>query len=314
MGKIAFLFPGQGSQYPGMGKTIYENFPVAKDFFDKACEALDFDLKKMCFEGDAKELARTEYTQACLVAIEVMILKVIQELGIKPDIVAGLSLGEYTALVAAGAIDAIDAIKLVRTRGILMANALPAATTAMSAVLGLDSEILATACREGSNFGIVEIANYNCPNQVVIGGELKAVEEASKIALQLGARKIIPLNVSGAFHTSLLADAGTRLKAELQKIEIRDLGIPVIFNLTANYQDRPIIDLLEKQISSAVKFEESIKMMLKDGVTDFIEIGPGSVLSGFVKKTEKKAEVSNIEDLGGVERLVAKYGGIKDGK
>jgi len=309
MDKIAFLFPGQGAQIVGMGREVYDTYKVARDFFDQAAAELDFDLKALVFNGPEQKLSQTEYTQPALVAVEVMLLKALAEAGIKPDVVAGLSLGEYTALVASGAIDELEAVKLVGKRGKIMASALPIGTTTMTAILGMEASELEAVCEEVGHTGVVEIANYNCPGQLVIGGEIEAVKEASELAIAKGARKVIPLNVSGAFHTSLLKGASVKLRDELEQVMFSDLEIPVVFNQTANYQNGLIVDLLETQVYSAVRFQESIELMIKDGVDTFIEVGPGKSLSGFVKKIDRKLRIYQVEDVAGIEALIEQLGG-----
>jgi len=309
MSKIAFLFAGQGSQAVGMGKDIYETYDIAREFFDDACKLVEFDMKQLCFEGPLEELSQTKYTQACLVAVELMIFKVLESHGLKADICAGLSLGEYAALSAAGAIAANDAIRLVRSRGQMMHDALPVGMSTMAAVLGMEAVALEAICQAASQVGIVEIANYNCPGQLVIGGEVMAVKKATELAIKQGARKVIPLNVSGAFHTSLLKEAGRKLRHALEQIEFKGLEIPVIFNQTANYQTEPIVDLLEKQLSQPVQFERSIRLMLEAGVDTFVEIGPGKTLSSFVKKVDKKAVTYQVADVAGINQIVQQLGG-----
>ena len=302
--KIAFLFPGQGAQQVGMGHDIYDAFEVARDVFDQAEMQVSFDLKQLCFKGPIETLSQTEYTQACLVACEIAMLRVLNEQGITADAYAGLSLGEYSALVAAGALEANDAIALVRKRGQIMSEALPAGTSTMSAVLGMAAADLEVVCQEASAVGIVEIANYNCPGQLVIGGEVAAVAKAGELAVEKGARKVIPLNVSGAFHTSLLKAAGMKLRTELAQIKWRDLEKPVVFNKTANYQDAPLIDLLEAQVYSSVRFEDSIRRMIADGIDTFIEVGPGKTLSAFVKKIDRNVKIYNASTLENLQNLI----------
>jgi len=312
MGKIAFLFPGQGAQVVGMGRDIYENCDAAKKLLDAANRELDFDLLELMLEGPIEKLSLTEYTQPALVACELMILEALREAKIVPDVVAGLSLGEYSALVAAGAISSLDAIKLVRERGIIMSEALPAGTTTMAAVLGLESDVLSTLCSNASSHGVVEIANYNCPGQIVIGGHNEAVAVVGEKALKIGAKRVINLPVSGAFHTSLLFEAGKKLREKLTEIPMQEMSIPVVFNKTGHYQDAELIDLMEAQISSAVKFQNSIEFMIKEGVDTFIEVGPGRSLSGFVKKVDRKLAVYQVEDLAGIQGLVDILGGKND--
>lgn len=309
MSKMAFLFPGQGSQFVGMGQNIYTENPLAKAFFDQANDALDFDLPDLAFNGPMEKLSQTNYTQPALVAVEIMLLTALMEAGIKPDVVAGLSLGEYTALVAAGALDALDAVKLVSKRGDIMASALPVGLTAMAAVLGMESDLLATLCRENSRQSVVEIANYNCPGQLVIGGHKDAVATVSELALTQGARRVIPLEVSGAFHTSLLKDASEKLRVELEKISFNPLEMPVLFNKSADFQTEPLIDLLTAQVYSPVRFQETIEHMIKIGVDTFIEVGPGKTLSGFIKKVDRKLTVYQVENAADIKQLQTLLGG-----
>jgi [acyl-carrier-protein] S-malonyltransferase len=302
MNKTAFLFPGQGAQYVGMGKELYENFPVVRDFFDSL--DLDFDIKKLCFEGPEDTLKQTKFTQPCLLAVEIAFYKLLTEFEIRADICAGLSLGEYAALAYSGAIDEKQAVKLVQERGKIMEEAVPAGVGGMAAILALDEAILKDICNETSQMGlgIVEIANYNCPGQLVIGGHKAAVEKASELAKEKGAKAIL-LNVSGPFHTSLLKDAGAKLRKELEQIEIKAPNLPVIFNTKGNYQENDqIIDLLERQCSG-VYFEKTIRLMLDSGVSTFIEVGPSKTLSGFVKKIDRKANIYNLEDMASLAEI-----------
>ena len=305
MHKIAYLFPGQGAQIVGMGRDIYETSPTARQFFDQANNLLDFDLKTLIFQGPLEKLSKTEYTQPALLVVEIMLLKALAEAGLQPDMVAGLSLGEYSALVASGALDPLTAVKLISKRANIMASALPAGTTTMAAILGLESNILATICKKVKGNETVEIANYNCPGQLIIGGHLNAVAEAGRLALEAGARKIMPLKVSGAFHTTLLKTASHDLRKELEQINFNNIEIPVVFNKTANRQDKPIIDLLAAQLYSPVRFQETIEYMIKEGVNTFIEVGPGKVLSGFVKKIDRKLVTYQIEDAESLVRLTS---------
>lgn len=302
MSKMAFLFPGQGAQVVGMGKEIYDHFETARTFFDQADALLDFDLKTLVFHGPIEQLSETDYTQPALVAVEVMLLKVLAEVGIKPDVAAGLSLGEYTALVAGGALDGLDAVGLVRKRGQIMNAALPAGTTSMAAVLGMEVDTLQALLNLAD--GVVEIANYNTPKQLVIGGEKSAVEDAVRLIKDAGIRKVIPLKTSGAFHTSLLKEAGEQLRIELEKIDFKALTIPVVFNQTAKNQDRPLVELMTAQVSSPVQFEASIRKMLADGVDLFVEVGPGTVLAGFLKRINPRAVVYHVHDVKSLEKLV----------
>ena len=303
--KIAFLFPGQGAQYVGMGKELYEKYPEFFTALEKA--DIDFDLKSLIFEGPEETLGKTQYTQPALVAVELAFAKILNHFGIKADVVAGLSLGEYAALAYAGAFSEKTAVELVAKRGQLMEEAVPAGIGAMTAVLGLEADKLKEACQRVQGLGVVEIANYNCPGQLVIGGHQPAVEEAGRLALELGAKRAIPLKVSGPFHTSLLKEAGTKLREELEKVSISGLEVPVVFNTTGDFGEVDVRETLEKQIQSSVYFEKSIRKMLADGVDTFIEVGPSKTLSGFVKKIDRKAVIYNMENLEGLDKIVAAF-------
>jgi [acyl-carrier-protein] S-malonyltransferase len=299
MGKTAFLFPGQGSQSVGMGKDIVEEYPVASKIFDIASEVLGFDIKKMIFEGDEQTLKATENTQPSVLTVSIAIFEALKKEGLKADVMAGLSLGEYTALVASGALDFSRAVSLVRKRGIFMEEAVPSGVGGMAAIIALDSDEVSEVCRAVKDIGIVEPANYNCPGQIVISGEVKALEKACTLAKEKGAKRAIILPVSGPFHSRMLKPAGERLANIINDISFSDLGIPVISNVTAEYiKDKDNIkDLLIRQVSSPVKWEQSIRRMIADGVDTFIEIGPGKALSGFVKKIDKAANVYNVENI-----------------
>lgn len=302
MGKIAFVFPGQGAQVVGMGKDFYEQFEVSKNVYDVASDAAGLDVADLCFNENGN-LNITEYTQVALLTTEVAILKAIEEKGYEPDYCAGLSLGEYGALASAGVMCLKDLFYVIRKRGIYMQNAYPVGG-AMAAVLGLDADRIADVCSKVD--GIVSIANDNCPGQIVITGEEKAVKVASEALTEAGARRCIPLNVSGPFHSKLLEGAGKQLSEVLEGISINEPEIPYISNVTADEvkSSENIKELLSKQVSSPVRFRESI-LKLKDlGVTTFVEIGPGKTLSGFVRKTDKELKVINIEKVEDLEKLV----------
>lgn len=300
MGKIAFLFTGQGSQHPGMGKDVYDQFSIAHDFLNQVNASLDFDLLSLLFESDIDTLSLTENTQPTLVAVQIMILLALKEQGLKPDLVAGLSLGEFSALVASGAIDSFDVIGLVRKRGEIMSLALPVGETGMAAVMGLDDDALREICQEVSPLGAVEIANYNCPMQRVIAGEIDALNRAMEIATLKGARKVIPLAVSGAFHTSLLKNASHEFRKYIDKLQVSEVITPVVFNETAHSEITCLKQMMMTQMCHSVRFEESIRYMINEGVDKFVEIGPGKTLSGFVKKvdrTVKTYQVATAEDI-----------------
>lgn len=301
--KTAFIFSGQGSQYIGMGKELYNNIPSCKKIFDKANDVLEFDLKELIFNGDKDDLNITENTQPAILTTSIAILEAIKEKGIKADIVAGLSLGEYSALVASESLDFENAVSLVKKRGRFMQEAVPQGVGSMVAVIGLDECKIKEILKIASEMGIVEIANYNTNSQIVIGGEKAAVDLASKLLKEYGARRVIPLKVSGPFHTSLLNKASIKLKNELKNINFNDPKIKVITNVTGNFinDKTEIKDLLVNQVKSSVRWSETIERMIDDGVDTFIEVGPLKTLSSFVREIskDKKATVKifNVEDL-----------------
>lgn len=302
MSKIAFIFPGQGAQKAGMGKDFYEQTETGKAVFDKASELLGFSMPELCFtENDRLDI--TEYTQAAMVTTSIAMMKVLEErTGIKPDVAAGLSLGEYCALVAAGVMSQADAITTVRQRGILMQEAVPVGVGAMAAVLALDASKIEEVLADIDG---VQIANYNCPGQIVISGVKEAVEEACGKLKEAGAKRTIMLNVSGPFHSSMLTGAGEKLKEVLDQVEVHTPVIPYVANVNAQYvtEASQVKSLLKEQVSSSVRWEQSVRTMLEDGVDTFIEIGPGKTLAGFLKKIAKDVKVINIDSLESVEAL-----------
>ena len=301
MVKTAFMFPGQGAQYVGMGKDFYDQIPVSKEMFELASKASGLDVPALCFEEN-EQINITEYTQIAMLAAEVAMLKAIEEKGLKPDVAAGLSLGEYGALAASGVMSAEDVFKIVRKRGIYMQEAVPNGG-AMVAVLGLDTAVIEKICEETE--GCVSIANYNCPGQIVITGEEGAAQAAVEKLTAAGAKRCVPLKVSGPFHSSLLVGAGEKLAKELENVEICDIQIPYIANVTADYvKDKSEVkSLLEKQVSSSVKWQQTIERMIADGVDTFIEIGPGKTLSGFMRKINKDMKVYNVEKVEDLDKL-----------
>lgn len=301
MSKIAFMFPGQGAQYIGMGKDFYDAVPESRRMFELASEASGLDVAALCFEEN-DNINITEYTQIAMLAAEVAMLKAVEERGIKPDVTAGLSLGEYGALAASGVISEADVFKVVRKRGLYMQEAVPTGG-AMTAVLGLDADVIEKVCEETP--GIVSIANYNCPGQIVITGEEAAVSKAAQALAQAGAKRCVPLKVSGPFHSKMLTGAGEKLGKVLADVEIGEIEVPYLANVTADYvtDKGQVKELLEKQVSSSVRWQQTIERMLADGVDTFIEIGPGKTLSGFMRKINRDVKTINIEKLADLEKL-----------
>ena len=286
--KLAFLFAGQGSQKAGMGRDLYENYPAFRAAFDSA--ELDFDLKRVCFEDPDGVINQTRYTQPCMVAFASGVAAVLAENGIVPDYAAGLSLGEYSALHAAGVFTAKQAIELVAFRGAAMEQAAQGVESAMTAVLMLGREALERCCEEASELGVVRICNYNCPGQLVIGGEKAAVDKAGELAKAAGARRLMPLRVSGPFHTPLMKPAGDALRERFAEETFGEMKFPVLFNCLGREKNgEPIAELLERQVQSSVYMEDTIRRLMELGVDTVVEIGPGRVLSGFVQKTAGNA-------------------------
>ena len=302
MSKIAFIFPGQGAQKAGMGKDFYEGTSTGREVFDRASELLGFSMPELCFEENDR-LDITEYTQAAMVTTSIAMMKVLmEETGIRPDVAAGLSLGEYCALYAAGVMSADDAITTVRKRGILMQEAVPVGVGAMAAVLAMAAEKIEEVLKDIPD---VWIANYNCPGQIVISGKKEAVELACEKLKEAGAKRTVMLNVSGPFHSGMLAEAGEKLGEFLENVEISDPQIPYVANVTASYvtDKAEVKSLLARQVSSSVRWEQSVRAMLADGVDTFVEIGPGKTLAGFMRKITRDAKVVNIETLQDVKAL-----------
>ena len=289
MDKLAFIFPGQGSQYAGMGSDFYENFAESKKVFDEANEVLNMDLKSICFNGSEENLKRTENTQPAILATSIAILKAIQGRGIDCEYTAGLSLGEYSSLVSSGSMEFRDALKVVKERGKFMQEAVPLGVGGMAAILGLNREKIPSILQKTKEYGLVEVANYNSPEQIVLSGELKGLEIACEEAIKLGAKKAVPLSVSAPFHSSLLVSAGEKLKNELSKVDIKDAQKKFISNVDAKLLSSKdeIKPKLVNQVSNSVLWQQSVECMINEGVDTFIEIGPGKSLSGFVKRIGK---------------------------
>lgn len=305
MTKTAFLFAGQGAQKLGMASDLYESYPIVKETFDTASHILGYDLRDL-IDNDEEKLNQTRYTQPAILTTSVAIFRLLVEKGLKPDMVAGLSLGEYSALVAAGSLDFETAVALVAKRGEFMETAAPAGTGKMVAVMNTDVAVIEEACEKASGLGYVRPANYNTPTQIVIGGDVAAVDAAVENLKAAGAKRLIPLNVSGPFHTALLKPASEKLALELASVDFQDFQTLLVGNTEAKVMEKSQIrSLLARQVMEPVRFYESIETMKELGLSQVIEIGPGKVLSGFMKKIDKEIVVAAVEDESSLQALFA---------
>lgn len=316
---IAFVFPGQGSQAVGMGKALADAFPVCRETFEEADRALGFPLSATIFDGPAERLTLTEITQPAILTVSIAAYRVLESRGWRPDVVAGHSLGEYSAHVAAGTFAFADAVRLVHHRGRYMQEAVPVGTGAMAAILGADEAIVAQACAEAAEGAVVSAANLNAPGQIVIAGETAAVARAGDRAKALGARKVIPLQVSAPFHCALMRPAEVRLTPELRALPVLDPRVPVIANVDAapRRDAAAAIDALIRQVSAPVRWQATVERLASDGVTAYVEVGPGTVLSGLIKKIARGATLANLESpegLTAIEALFARDGSTAHGQ
>lgn len=308
---LAYIFPGQGSQYPGMGKALAENFPEAARLFEELNEALDFSVSRLCFEGSPEELQLTENTQPAILAVSAVALRTLELEGFpRPDFVAGHSLGEYSALLAAGSLAASDAVRTVRSRGKYMQEAVPVGTGAMAAVIGADLKDIERACAEGAQGQVCAPANINSPGQVVIAGNTEAVDRASELLRSAGAKRVLKLNVSAPFHSALMMPAQERLAADLQGLTINDLTVPLITNVdaVAIRKGAEARDSLVRQVSSPVRWLESVELLIKEGVDTFVEVGPGKVLTGLMRQISREVKCFNVEDVASLKNTAASLG------
>ena len=307
--KTVFMFSGQGAQYAGMGKDLYDHYPVAKEVFDRADAVLGYSIKDICFQDEAK-LGETEFAQPAILTMSIAAMKVLEEQGVRADMTAGLSLGEYSAYVASGAMDFEEAVALVQKRGKFMAEAVPSGEGAMYAIIGLDTELVEEACSEATAEigGLAVPANYNAPGQIVIAGKTEAAARAAELAKEKGAKMAVKLKVSGPFHTELLQPAADKLGPELQKMHISPMKIPVYTNVNAEVvsSEQDIIPILTRQICCPVRWETIVRNMAEAGADTFIELGPGKTLNGFVKRIIKGVVNVNVEDCSSLEKTMNK--------
>jgi len=313
MGKVEFVFPGQASQYPGMGKELAENYPAARAVFEEADKALGFSISKMCFEGSEEELKLTANTQPAILTVSVAAYRVVAEKGLAPDYVAGHSLGEYSALVAVGALNFADAVRLVRKRGQYMQDAVPAGQGGMAAIMGISPAVVQDACKRAAAGEICTPANLNSPEQTVISGHASAVKRAVEIASQLGAKRSMMLAVSAPFHSALMMPAQEKLAKDLRATKFADLQVPLVTNVDADTirKGDEAREALIRQVSMTVRWQESMRLLLDEGVNTFVEVGPGRVLTGLMRQIERSVASLNVEDEKSLQSTVEKIAGAK---
>ena len=313
MGKVAFVFPGQASQYPGMGKELAEKYPAARAVFNEADKVLGFSISKLCFEGTEEDLKLTANTQPAILTCSVAVFRVLAEKGLTPDFVAGHSLGEYSALVASGALKFADAVQLVRKRGTYMQDAVPAGVGAMAAIMGLSPAVVADACKRAAEGEICSAANLNSPDQTVISGHAGAVKRAVEIASQLGAKRAVILAVSAPFHSALMTPMQERLEKDPRQTEFSDLQMPLVTNVDADTttSGTEAREALIRQVTMPVRWEESIRLLIDEGVNTFVEVGPGRVLTGLLRQIERSVAILNVEDEKSLSATVEKIAGAR---
>jgi len=313
MGKVAFVFPGQASQYPGMGKELAEKYQAARAVFEEADHALGFSISKMCFEGNEDELKLTANTQPAILSVSVAAYRVVAEKGLAPDYVAGHSLGEYSALVAVGALNFSDAVRLVRKRGQYMQDAVPAGQGGMAAIMGISPAVVQDACKRAAEGEICSPANLNSPEQTVISGHASAVKRAVEIASQLGAKRSMMLSVSAPFHSALMMPAQVNLEKDLRATSFADLQVPLVTNVDADTirKGDEAREALIRQVTMPVRWEESMRLLLDEGVNTFLEVGPGRVLTGLMRQIERSVALLNVEDEKSLLATVEKIAGAK---
>jgi len=313
MGKVAFVFPGQASQYPGMGRELAEKYPAARAVFDEADQALGFSISKMCFDGSEEDLKLTANTQPAILSCSIAVFRVLAEKGLAPDFVAGHSLGEYSALVAAGALKFSDAVRLVRKRGTYMQEAVPAGAGAMAAIMGLSPAVVADACKRASEGEICSAANLNSPEQTVISGHAAAVKRAVEIASQLGAKRAVILAVSAPFHSALMMPAQVKLEIDLKQTAFAPLRVPLVTNVDADTIETgdEAREALIRQVTMPVRWQESVRLLIDEGVNTIVEVGPGRVLTGLLRQIERSVSTLNVEDEKSLAATVEKIAGAR---